>query len=226
MSQWKWANEILYSMCRADPAHKEIDVIIGKVCLIGRATAASIERRKEEFVVENEDFYLESVAPKIKASDIDKWINGAAKIRYLSKSNMAAALRAHSQLTKLFSEISGQDKVSLASKYLHFHLPNAFFILDAIAEKELRKRLTRRINIREIEQYGININEINDRYARYVLRCLEYRDLMSKNMENRWITPRELDDMLFDRFIDHRLIGEEDSKKISRVAINKCIPRG
>jgi len=58
MSKWKWANDILYSMCKTKPEHKEDEVILGKICLIGRATAAAIERRREDYVEEGEDFYL------------------------------------------------------------------------------------------------------------------------------------------------------------------------
>lgn len=202
MSQWKWENDILYRMCREEPTHERDEVIIGKIGLIGRATAAAIERRKKKHVIKGEDIYLKKVAPLIKASDIDNWINSARQIDYLTKENMAAALHAHCQLTRLFAQISGEDKPSLASKYLHFHLPNAFFILDAIAEKEIHRRLSRRIQVREVEEYGIDIRTINDRYARYVLRCLEYRDRVSQDMNGRRITPREIDDMLFNRFAD------------------------
>jgi len=200
MSKWKWANDVLYSMCKEKPEHKEHDVIIGKICLIGRATAAAIERRREDYVEEGEDFYLEKVAPVISASSIDTWIDGTRHIDYLTRDNMKLVLYAHHKLTKLFAEISGLNKASLASKYLHFHMPNAFFILDSIVERALAKKNTSRVYIRELEKYGIEIDDINDRYARYILRCLDYRDNLSKKNQGRKFTPRDIDDILFNRF--------------------------
>jgi hypothetical protein len=202
MSKWKWANDVLYSMCKAKPEHKEDEVIIGKICLIGRATAAAIERRREDYVEEDEDFYLEKVAPMISASSIDTWIDRTQHVDYLTRDNMKPVLYAHHELTKLFSEISGLNKSSLASKYLHFHMPNAFFILDSIVERSLAKKITSRVYIRELEKYGIKLDHINDRCARYILRCLDYRDNLSKKNQGRKFTPRDIDDILFDRFAD------------------------
>jgi len=38
-------------------------------------------------------------------------------------------------VTELFSSISGLEKRSLASKYLHFHVPELFFIYDSRSSK-------------------------------------------------------------------------------------------
>jgi hypothetical protein len=39
-----WGNHILYRMCHKQPGHTNVDVIAGKIWLIGRAYAAAIER--------------------------------------------------------------------------------------------------------------------------------------------------------------------------------------
>jgi hypothetical protein len=45
----------------------------------------------------------------------------------------------HGQTTRLFSEISHLEKRSLASKYLHFHVPKLFFIFDSRAVEAMRE---------------------------------------------------------------------------------------
>ena len=56
-SRWEYGNSVLYRMCEEEPEHKQIDVIVGKIWIIGRSYAAAIERRKNAVVV-GDDFYL------------------------------------------------------------------------------------------------------------------------------------------------------------------------
>ena len=63
-SRWEYGNSVLYRMCEEEPEHKQIDVIVGKIWLIGRSYAAAIERRKNAVVV-GDDFYYDEIAPKL-----------------------------------------------------------------------------------------------------------------------------------------------------------------
>ena len=47
-------------------------------------------------------------------------------------------VKVHYLTTKLFSKISGLNKRSLASKYLHFHVPELFYIFDSRAYDAMR----------------------------------------------------------------------------------------
>ena len=123
---WKWANEVLYRMCRESPTHKEIGVVTGKVWLIGRAYSASIERKAGPNMIRGENFYTTRVAPMIMDSDIDTWLDSTKSISRVTAENMSSVLDVHKKVTDLFKTISGIDKRSLASKYLHFHQPNVF----------------------------------------------------------------------------------------------------
>lgn len=51
-------------MCKENPLHTQADVVVGKIWLIGRSYAATIERRKNT-VESGDDFYYNKVAPKI-----------------------------------------------------------------------------------------------------------------------------------------------------------------
>ena len=52
---------------------------------------------------------------------------------------LQAMVDVHGKVTGLFSEISDLEKRSLASKYLHFHVPRLFFIFDSRAVEAMRE---------------------------------------------------------------------------------------
>src|ERR1700741_48060 len=128
---WDFGNQVLYDMCKTNPEHKSNQIIIGKIWLIGRAYAAAVERRRNKGSETGDAFYEEVVAPKISHSDIDKWFEA---IRASNKEDVALHLQTHSKVTNLLTEISGLEKRSLASKYLHFHFPQLFYIYDSRAQ--------------------------------------------------------------------------------------------
>lgn len=181
----KFGNDILYKMCKKAPSHKNDSEIIGKIWLIGRSYAASIERGSGTPAGEN--FYRTKVAPMIKKSEIDKWIESVKKIRRVTLENMHLVLEVHYNLTQLFKNITGLEKRSLASKYLHFHQPNAFFIFDSIANRNIRKELSKK-KIRFTYPEGYD-----DAYSKFVVRCIYYRDNCLEPEYERKLTPREVD---------------------------------
>ena len=54
------------------------------------------------------------------------------------------AVEAHGRVVALFQQITGLEKRSLASKYLHFHCPNAFYIYDSRAATVMPKLVRKR----------------------------------------------------------------------------------
>lgn len=135
-NRWSFGNKILYDMCRENPDHTCPEVIIGKVWLIGRSYAAAIERRKKFYEPDmGDDFYFNVVAPKMLkiGSELDKRINKLKQFGFITKENLKDIVDMHLFLTNIFSDITGLNKRSLASKYLHFHVPNMFYIYDSRA---------------------------------------------------------------------------------------------
>lgn len=134
-SEWDVGNKVLYDLCEQYPNHKINSEIIAKVWLIGRAYAAAIERRRQNSndAFEGDDFYTEKVAPEIRKSKIDEWFSLLHGIDHVNENNINQVLLVHLRITELFRKISGLEKRSLASKYLHFHFPNLFFIYDSRA---------------------------------------------------------------------------------------------
>jgi len=185
---WDLGNEVLYRLCREHPQHTDSEVVLAKILLIGRVYAAAIERRRTRSSA-NDDFYLCSVGPQIRKSGIDGWIAEAERPWATPEQAMAAMLTAHARTTALFKRISGLEKRSLASKYLHFHVPSVFFIYDARAVSGMR-RVTALIGKSSRPAHP------GDReYGKFVQKCWRLRHHCEDAFSIR-LTPRELDNLL------------------------------
>lgn len=183
---WALGNEVLYELCRQHPTHTQDDVVIAKVLLIGRVYAAAIERRR---VVENQgdDFYTKTVAPKIRNSPIDTWLSALPPQLASDETTTALILETHRNVTNLFSKISGLNKRSLASKYLHFHRPDLFFIYD--------KRAMSAIRMATPARGFMGVDGFDAEYASFFRRCQWLAEYI-KNTLSTDLDPRQLDDLL------------------------------
>lgn len=182
-----WANEQLYRMCREHPRHTDPSVAMGKVWLIGRAYSASIERKAGK----QPRFYQNRVGPMMADSSIDRWLAELADIRRIEPENVDRVLVCHKRLTDLFKTIAHSEKRSLASKYLHFHAPELFFIYDSLANNAIRTRLRGK-------QFRLpKTNRYDRAYQEFVHRCLELRTRIEAETKKP-LSPRELDRLLLD----------------------------
>jgi hypothetical protein len=125
-------NDCLYRLCKEHPGHRREDEIMAKLILIGRTYAASIERRKLEDGDElrGDQFLFKQAIPEIQRNEkqIDEWIADAKR-----NPIPEVCIGVHAKLTELFFTISNMKNRSLASKYLHFHCPDHFYIYDSRA---------------------------------------------------------------------------------------------
>jgi len=183
---WDLGNQILYDMCRSHPGHKADDEIVAKVWLIGRSYAASIERRRNAKNT-GDNFYETVVAPMMRKNPIDSWLG---EIIQTNKPGNAKTIVIHKRLMDLFHSITDLEKRSLASKYLHFHKPGAFFIYDSRARRSITKVVPRLNEIPELEA-----DEFDPEYRDFVRRCVWLRDEVQKNLGTT-LTPREIDKLL------------------------------
>lgn len=171
-------------MCRERPGHDNLDVIASKIWLIGRAYAASLERGSRSNQMGSEDFFYKIVAPAVRDSKIDKWIADTRSIRRLTPESVSQSLECHKRVMSLFSRITGKLNRSFTSKYLHFHVPDAFFIFDSRASAEISER-TR-------HQKFVVPCGYDDQYASFAIRCLAVRDRLEDELGHP-VTPRFLD---------------------------------
>ena len=188
-SPWALGNDMLYELCRNHPLHTDVASVIAKVWLIGRAYAAAIERRRNKSD-QNDDFYVQKVGPTIISSGIDLWITSSRKWDAPSKESFATLLEVHNHTTQLFSEISGLEKRSLASKYLHFHVPNLFYIYDTRAVEALRELSS------VVGRAGRQADTPADNeYSKFAAKCLALQQHIELAFSVR-LTPREIDNLL------------------------------
>lgn len=184
---WNLGNDVLYQLCKQHPKHKAPDVIAAKIWLIGRAYAAAIERRKNKDE-ENDNFYASRVVPIIQKSLLDNYLEKTTKFKKITDESILLILETHKYLTDVFTCVSGIEKRSLASKYLHFHCPHLFFLYDSRAVASLRSLLPR---------LSVNIPTQNadKEYGKFFLKLVHLRDLIYRQ-EGILLTPRELDNIL------------------------------
>lgn len=198
-NEWSFGNDILYDMCRKDPEHRNTDVILGKIWIIGRAYAAAIERRKNSNITDTGDnYFYKIVAPQMlyAGEELDKRILKLKEFDSINLDNLKEIIETHYFLTNVFSDISGLNKRSLASKYLHFHAPNVFYIYDSRAVQGARKYImSDKTLVSKFEKYG------DKDYINLVVKLFTFQEYVY-NQHGLLLTPRSIDSfMLFNGVI-------------------------
>src|SRR5687767_7102967 len=96
---WDVGNRVLYDLCRQYPRHDQVDQIVAKIWLIGRAYSVAIERRREKTEFLGDAFYTQHVGPKLQEWQIDAWLSPIASYRDVTLDNLDAILSCHRKLT-------------------------------------------------------------------------------------------------------------------------------
>lgn len=188
-SPWDFSNQVLYDLCRAHPRHDDERVVIAKVLLIGRAYSAAIERRKNKKQGAGTDnFYVETVGPMLRKSKIDRWIDEARTSRPGTSMALATLVKVHGLTTELFYGISGLEKRALASKYLHFHVPNLFYIYDSRAAEAMREFSS------DLPRPSSS-SDGDGEYGKFAEKCQHLRDLCARRFSLD-LLPRHVDNLL------------------------------
>lgn len=192
-SPWDKGNKVLYDLCRDNFYHKETGEILAKVWLIGRAYSAAIERRKNK-KEENDEFYIGKVAPKFISSGIDDDLDKLKSQTRLTTDNLLQVLTLHKKLTDITFEITELEKRSFCSKYLHFHLPDLFFIYDSRVVEAMRAFITKAPT--EMESF-IKSDQVDTEYATFVCKSIILREKI-KSQHNIDLTLRQVDNILIE----------------------------
>jgi hypothetical protein len=185
---WELSNGVLYDLCRQHPRHDSPEKVVAKILMIGRVYAAAIERRRHK-TEGSDDFYISVVAPTVMRSSIDNWIAEAARCDLDDAEALETMTEAHGRTTRLFQKISGLGKRSLASKYLHFHVPRLFFIFDTRAVSGLRAASHIVGRAKATGRGG------DETYRNFAAKCLRLR----QHVESEYgvtLDPRQLDNLL------------------------------
>jgi hypothetical protein len=188
-SKWDASNRVLYDLCSEHPTHVDDGAVLAKILLIGRVYAAAIERRRTKTDARTSDrFYLDTVAPAIRASGIDKWLKMARKAVGTPK-RLPVLLEVHGKTTHLFHKISKLEKRSLASKYLHFHVPSLFYIYDSRAVEAMREFSD------FLPRAGRSDGTSDNEYRKFAGKCSALVDYCEQQFDLH-LLPRQVDNLL------------------------------
>ena len=190
---WDLGNKVLYKMCEDYPKHENIDKIIAKIWLIGRTYAASIERRVH--AQESTDKFYIKVAKKMKDSGIDKQIQKIPSQNVLDEKSIEIISGVHCFLVKIFRELTQHNKVSLASKYLHFHKP-IVPLYDSRANKSINRIIKENNRHEEIfDKLVDDIDEWDRLYVRFVIKIYNLQRFLFEETTNIY-SVRDIDKYL------------------------------
>ena len=207
---WDLGNNVLYNLCTNNFTHDTDDKIIAKVWLIGRSYAAAIERRKnkDKSNEKNDDFYINSVTKVFKYPQIDEQLSSLKTITLL-ENNIPTILKTHHYLTDNVSKITFQNNRSFCSKYLHFHLPEIYFLYDTRAVNAMRN-FNKKLPLSMEKQ--IVIDMVDSEYGKFFYKCF----LLQQNIYEKTgtlLTPRQLDNFLLN--ISNENPNKKQSEKIA-----------
>ncbi|MFV2035546.1 MAG: hypothetical protein ACC631_10660 [Halocynthiibacter sp.] len=144
-------NQVLYKMCRDNNDHKSAYVTSGKVLAIGRIYAASPERGAGRIRPGGIPL-LQAIGEKLSGSSLDgllgdidpsNWITDHGLLDAIVETHefLVDAIKAATTAWPAEGRKEGwkpRNQGSFASKYLHFHRPNAFPIMDSFAKAGLK----------------------------------------------------------------------------------------
>ena len=189
---WCLGNEVLYNLCRQYPDHKTPEVVVAKLWLIGRSYPVAVERRKNKSrddQSENDAFYERQVAPELIKSKVDDHLARLKEFRQIDAKSIPVILETHKYLVDLFRKLTDQDKRSLASKYLHFHRPNLFYLYDTRAARGFRK-LKPGCRVKQTLK-----GKFDEEYKTFALKLLDLHEEIKRDYDHD-LTPRQIDRML------------------------------
>lgn len=187
---WEIANQILYELCIKYPLHHDKKEIVAKMIIIGRSYSADVLRRKTKDGDDPQTFY-EKVAESIRCSELDPLSAKLSEFPKITDEAIEPILFTHNYLMQLLRQYTNLNKRSFASKYLHFHFPQLFYIFDSYAYSALAKVQPRHKPLRDIN------GDFDEDYRIFFLSVLDLRDYVEKNF-NQSLNPRELDRLLID----------------------------
>lgn len=185
---WQFSDGVLYQMCAKKPGHDKRDIVAGKLMLIGRTYAAALERRKTADGLTTEEFYYDKAVPALLGigEDIDSALAELNKYESIDENNMDKILSLHGKLVDIFEPVTGQRKRSFASKYLHFHCPEMFYIYDERA----RSSICKLVSLKSRRSYPGD-----GEYALFFRKAMALRDFL-KREHGTDLSPREIDNLL------------------------------
>lgn len=176
VSQRDPRSRALYDLCFLHRGHYKDEIIADKLRLIARLYQDPLQSP-------------EYAAHRLACSPVDRWFGSLATAEELEASLL---LEAHKRVMGLFAdqgEHLGECAArSLASKYLHFHFPELFYVYDSEVERLAREIVGGDCGF-------LSLAEFDPAYGRFHACCRKLVERLTPEVGRR-LSPRELDRVL------------------------------
>jgi hypothetical protein len=151
-------NSVLYRMCADYPDHNDVGKVSDKLALIAR----------QYLVARNLGGAYKAIAKRLMDPSLD--LDGrlqALEAAGLTRESLPLVIKLHADVdARVIGALHSyrtqggelrepRSRASFVSKYLHFHAPHAFPILDSLAELAISKWVPRPIEARKQSRYGV-----------------------------------------------------------------------
>lgn len=193
---YELSNNHLYELFTKYPKHVNAKGIVAKVLILGRTYAAAIERgRGSKGAMTNDEFYTNEVPTAFKGLRLDQKLQAITKMQTLEKST-ESCLKAHWVLMKGIKDITGKDKRSFCSKYLHFHSPENFFLYDFTSLRGLKNLSYFLTEIEgSVNTFPIYKGNWDMQYFNFYQSCVQTKSKIEKVL-GKELTYREFDALI------------------------------
>ncbi|MBI5329783.1 MAG: hypothetical protein HZB71_04125 [Betaproteobacteria bacterium] len=162
----------LYDLCFMHRGHYKDEIIADKLRLIARLYQDPLQSP-------------EYAAHRLARSAVDHWFGSLATAEELEASLL---LEAHKRVMDLFADQGEERSRSLASKYLHFHFPELFYVYDPEVERLAREIVGGDCGF-------LSLAEFDPAYGRFHACCRKLAERLIPEVGRR-LSPRELDRVL------------------------------
>jgi hypothetical protein len=168
----------LYDLCFMHRHHRRDEVVADKLRLLTRLYADSPSWPAK-------GFSAEATAHNLTRSHVDHWFGAITTAEEL---DVSLLLELHRHLMKVFRDLSDEEARSLASKYLHFHFPELFYVYDT--------RIATALSLLMHGDCGfLALADFDPAYGRFHACCRKLTERITP-LVGRRLSPRELDRVL------------------------------
>lgn len=164
----------LYDLCFFHRHHCNGDLVADKLRLIGRLYGGQVA-----------GFTPERGAHCLAKSPVDRWFSTLATAERLEGWLL---LEMHKRAMEVFADLPEAEARSLASKYLHFHFPELFYIHDSVVDRAARQLVAADCGFLAMSDYDAV-------YGRFHACCRKLAERLAPE-SGRPLSPREMDRVL------------------------------
>ncbi|MGF6318733.1 hypothetical protein [Pseudomonas frederiksbergensis] len=190
------ANRLLYQFVRDNPSNTDKAQIASKALIIGRSLSASAERRtpSETDPVSGTANFYDLLGQTIGNSMVGELLDMLDQHQELTPVLVGDVVKVHAFLCDAITTITEKDCSSFASKYLHFHRPKLFPMMDSRARTALKW-----VANEQEWDFAYTTAGKSKNYRIYVDHFLRARKLFQEDLGSS-LSLRQMDNILLNRF--------------------------